>query len=1261
MSLASIKRWLGRSNSRQKRRLPLRGHRPGVEYLEERMVLDGGRDTPSRFAAGLYYDVLNRQPLRAEVAGWDSAMSRGMTATQVAQLFIQSPEYRTNTIEADYRDFLGRAVEPAGLIGWLSLMQQGLNSQQVLAGFLTSSEYFARQGSTLSGWLTGLYQNLLHRAPDPASLTTWIQDIQNGLSASTVEWAIETSPEAYTVDVSNAYQTLLGRNGSSSEISPWVGAMQAGLTLEQVTQYFVTSPEYINQQQGVDLPFADDHPSPATMSPIANRGARSSPGIGGGGGGRGSGGSSVLNGTSGVNSLGSSSGTGSGFHTLGASVASQQIQLVNNTWVPIGPGPINGSQIPGRGPSTGRIDGIAADPTNPNVIYIAAAGGGVWKTTDGGTTWTPLTDDQPSLVMGAIAVAPSNPNVIYAGTGEADNALDSFYGHGILKSTDGGATWTVVGQSDFDRKGITKIVINPTDPNTVEVAVSDAVINGVSGGNGIWKSTDGGTTWTNTTTSISTTDDYSDLAISSASTPQTLYMAVGTSFGSSTNGVYKSTDGGNTWAKAGNFPGGATDGVIRVAVSASTPTTLYAAISNPTTNSLLKMEKSTDGGATWTQLTSTPDYLNGQGFFDSTLAVDPSNANIVYAGGSGGQDSTGFPIGSKFIATTDGGTTWTDASGITQNNGPHADHHSIGFDASGRLLVGNDGGIWRLDNLSTVSWTNLNGNLNITTFIGIALDPTNNSIAYGGSQDNGREKFTGDLPWTHIQDGDGGFIRVDANNPQTVYGEFFGISLERSDDGGQTWTSATNGIGMTDNANFYVPFVIDPSNTSRLLLGTDRIYESTDHGNNWTALSAPNTNGWTSRLPVDAVAAAPGDPNTIYATVGGHIFVTTNHGGTWTARDLPGSNTATLPDIKVDPADKNTVYVVRTAFGGGKIFKTTDGGQTWTDISGNLPDVPADSVFIDKRADHLNTIYLGTDAGVYASSDSGQTWAILGTGLPNVRVTSLDLAPNLDILAAGTYGRGMWEFTYNAGGTTTLPSLSIDDVTGSRPRSGTTPFVFTVTLAQASTQTVTVNFATQANTAIANTDFVPASGTLTFAPGQTTQTITVQVIGSNATADKVFFVNLTNARNATLAKTKGTGTILGFIPPPPSDHFDPNGSSDQAADLGILPAGTEDFANLSIVDLPNGLPNVDWFRAATAQAGTLTVQINYTIATGTDLNMRVFTLDSSGMLHQLGSSRNSNTNHQTVSVSVAAGEPIFVWIYGFNHSTGAYDLSFTLA
>ena len=241
---------------------------------------------------------------------------------------------------------------------------------------------------------------------------------------------------------------------------------------------------------------------------------------------------------------------------------------------------------PGNTPVSGRIAALAADPTNANTIYIGAAGGGVWKTIDAGTTWSPLTDNQATLSMGAIAVAPSNPNVIYAGTGEADNSLDSFYGRGILKSTDAGATWTLLtgnaGINEFDRKVISRILVNPTDPNTVYVAVAGGGENGLAGLYGLYKSSDGGTTWMNTMASVITDPlvSFTD-AVLDPSNPQTLYVAADDPVAAEAeSGVYKSTDAGATWSIAGNFPLGV-GGAIQLAIAPSAPQTLFAAIPDP--------------------------------------------------------------------------------------------------------------------------------------------------------------------------------------------------------------------------------------------------------------------------------------------------------------------------------------------------------------------------------------------------------------------------------------------------------------------------------------------------------------------------------------------------------------------------------------------------------------------------------------------------------------------------------------------------------
>jgi photosystem II stability/assembly factor-like uncharacterized protein len=728
------------------------------------------------------------------------------------------------------------------------------------------------------------------------------------------------------------------------------------------------------------------------------------------------------------------------------------------SWTAFGPAPINHGQTPGNEPVSGRIVAVAGDPDDPNTIYTAAAGGGVWKTTDGGTHWTPQTDSQETLSMGAIALDPGIPNVIYAGTGEANHSGDSFYGRGVLKSTDGGSTWSLVGQFDFsndattplfDRRTISKIVVTrKTDPtqadDPVYVAVAGGGVNGLAGNTGIWKSTDGGTTWTNTTASISTTDAYTDL-VASTYDPNTLYAASGTSSGSANNGVWVTVDGGADWHRAGDFPAGATDGRIAIANMSNNYNLLFAAITDPNTGGLLEMMQTTNGydirtanGTNdytqihWTMVPidlTTFNYLGQQGWYDTTLAIDPvfkstfnsdgssSNTYTIYGGGS--TQVIEVQATQTFANSSDSVGSWSDGSPVdisvdSSGNGPHVDHHALGFDANGNLLDGNDGGLCRRDP-NTGTWTDLNGNLQITQFYGVALHPTDANIAYGGSQDNGTEKYSGTLAWTQVSQGDGGYVRVDSSDPNTVYHTFFRDNtdgttfFERSDDGGATWSAKTTDINPADPSNFIVPYVMDPSNPARLVLGTNRIYETTDHADTWHNISAPSSNGWNSSAKVDAVTVSRSDPNTIYATAGGKIFVTTDDGTHWVERDVSGA-TDHFADLAVDSTNSQVAYVVRDRFDGGSssghVFRTTNGGQTWTDISSNLPDLPTDTLALFPGT---NTLYVGNDKGVYVSNNLGGSWSRFGTGLPDARAVDLELNTTLGIVAVGTHGRGMWE------------------------------------------------------------------------------------------------------------------------------------------------------------------------------------------------------------------------------------------------------------
>jgi hypothetical protein len=725
-------------------------------------------------------------------------------------------------------------------------------------------------------------------------------------------------------------------------------------------------------------------------------------------------------------------------------------------------GPQLGAVVPtvipgGTGMVSGRITGLATDSTNANVIYADTAGGGVWQTTDGGNSWKPLTDNLTDSkgnpipeFMGAIALAPSNPSVIYAGTGEADNSIDSGLGVGILKSTDGGSTWTLeqgnAGKNEFVGYGISQIAVDPQDPNTVYVAVSANP--GNFGNAGIWKSTDGGSTWTNTTATPigGTFDQWTGLVIDPTTTGggATLWAADGNLGGSLALGVYKSTDGGGTWT----FESAALQGFSaafdlgRIALTVSHPAgaanpTLYAAVAHGTgffggTAALQFVESSADGGTTWTNLTSAPAKLLGtQGWYDIVIQADPNNPNVVYAGGQDGANS--------LIESTDGGASWTDISqGTPGNFGTHPNHHAMAVDANGALIDGNDGGVFRLDVNqpgSDVAWTDLNSNLEITQLNSAALDPNNDNRVYGGAQDNGTNIFFDNRGWTQTAQGNGGVVRVDPTtfgSSQVVYHTFFynaadlngNAFFERSADGGQTWTSAVSGITATDQGSFYPPFVMDPNNNQRLLLGTDRVYETltgatpdANFGNNdWHALPTdlPTT---ANKTPITSIAIDPADSNTVLvSTSNSRLFVTHDDGVTWT--DVTPFLLSPITNLAYDPNNANNVYATVARFGlgagSGDVLQSTDGGKTWTSIFGNLPaGNQVHSVIVLPGA---STVYVGTDVGVYSTKlnvVNGQVqWSRYQTGLPNAEVTDLEFA-NIGgfepVLVAATYGRGAWE------------------------------------------------------------------------------------------------------------------------------------------------------------------------------------------------------------------------------------------------------------
>lgn len=677
----------------------------------------------------------------------------------------------------------------------------------------------------------------------------------------------------------------------------------------------------------------------------------------------------------------------------GRSIPAVTMDSVN--WALIGPKPTDAGST---SVTSGRVNAIAIDPRDNNVVYIGAAEGGVWKTTDGGVNWTPLTDAQASLANGAIALDPNNPDTVYVGTGEENFSGDSYYGAGILKSTDGGATWTnIVGPFLRDRIGA--LAIQPGN-SQVLLCTSQA---------GVWRSANAGVTWTQTMSGaagISVVFDPTNGA--------SAYASLGSIFGNIKNGVYHSANGGLTWNTVNGTGSGAlpTDNVgrIEIAMAPSDPATIYVQIQNISNNGLLGIYKTIDGGSTWSKLPiPNTSQWGAQLWYDNTIRVHPADPNIVWSGAL------------QIYRSTDGGVTWTALAQSGPNNVLiHVDFHFLAFTPDGsKLYIANDGGVYSTTDVSasTVNWTSLNDTLAVTQFYpGMSIDPSNPQVTVAGTQDNGTQRYDGDLSWQSVTCGDGGFTAVDPAFPALAYAACQNISFQRSLSltGGSTWVSARYGLDQTDTSQFISPIAMDGSNPQTLYFGTYRLWQSQDSAGRWYPVSPDLTGGKKGTLK--AIAVAPSDSNTVYiGTNNGKVQITSDAGdGTaavWTDRSA-GLPLRTVTHIAVDPLDAATAYVTFSGFSGGTdqqghIFQTGNSGATWTDISANLPNIPVNDVVVDP--DIPQTLYIATDAGVMVTTDGGATWSSLGNGLPKVVVNSLVLQRLSRVLRAATHGRSVWD------------------------------------------------------------------------------------------------------------------------------------------------------------------------------------------------------------------------------------------------------------
>jgi photosystem II stability/assembly factor-like uncharacterized protein len=647
----------------------------------------------------------------------------------------------------------------------------------------------------------------------------------------------------------------------------------------------------------------------------------------------------------------------------------------------------------------GRVRSLYIDPANPDYMLLGSVSGGLWKTVNGGLEWIPLTDQLPNLAIGAIAVNPSNPQQIFIGTGEGFYNIDAVRGNGIFRSDDGGESWSQIPTTNTSRFYYVSGLEFARDNSSIVIAVTN---------DGLMQSSNGGIFWTRRQVG-----HFTQL-VADPVDPATFYASEGSFY---SGGIWKTTDHGSSWSK---LTGGLPEtgfGRIVIAVAPSNPQIVYAAFTNSGDSGLKGLYRSDNGGNTWTLRTTVPNWLGGQGWYDNTLAVHPEDAEIVFAGGL------------DLYRSTNGGLTFTQKSWwYYSHNHPqfvHADQHVIQFHPgnSNRLYVCNDGGIFTSSDQGS-SWNNLNYGLEITQFYSGALHPSEYNFI-GGTQDNGTLINQSNREWNAIYGGDGGVTAINHVLPSIMYTEYINLDFLKSTDGGQTFFSAMTGIpqgsdaGTSDRVLFIAPFEMAPSASGTLVAGTYRVYRTVNHAISWQAISPDLTNGGT----VSAFAFSRESASLILAgTSDGQIHIMEGIPNEW--RNL---NTGDLPnryvtDLLFNPENDSILYATFSGYGSPHVFRSNNRGNSWYAITAGLPDTPVSTITVSPF--DSSRLVIGTDIGVFDSRDGGNSWQLANNGLPAVVVVDLDTRSDGTVLAA-THGRGMYTANFLD------PATTVE--TGSRP------------------------------------------------------------------------------------------------------------------------------------------------------------------------------------------------------------------------------------
>ena len=669
-----------------------------------------------------------------------------------------------------------------------------------------------------------------------------------------------------------------------------------------------------------------------------------------------------------------------------------------------------------RGPANfgGRTRAIVIHPNNSDIWWAGAVGGGIWKTTDGGSTWVCKTDDLPVLSVTAMDICKNQPDILYAGTGEGFYNSDAIVGDGVFKSTDGGETWSQLAStaSNHNFRYVNRLIVDPDDPNTLLVATNS----------GVYRSTDGGANWTE----VFNNGQRVQQIVANPLRFNTQFICVYSS------GIYKSTDGGLTW----NYVSEEITNHYRIEMAiAPTDTNIVYASPVDDNSGLLGFFRSPDAGNTWINYGNSTNWLGSQGWYDNDLAVSPLDEDIVYVGGI---NLYRVQINGASMNVTQL-TEW-----YTGSNYPyvHADQHALvpvkTSNTNFELVAGNDGGVWFSPDMGQ-SWESKDNGYNVTQYYDADRHPTMNAFI-GGTQDNGTHRSP-DEPdatssWSRVIGGDGFDCAWNKSDPSVVYGTLYNTRIYKSTDGGYNFTQVNN--NMPQSGIFHTPLFMDPKNSDKLFTAGDNntLWWTDDGANNWHDVTV-SYNGY-SHIKI---AVSKANSNIVW-TGSTTIYnnVSTDGGLTFHQVTQPsGSPHAYLTGISTHPSNENEAFITIGSSGYGKIYRTYDLGQTWTDITNNLPDIPVHTVLV--MPFDTTEIWIGTDIGLFISYDDGNSWAYADNGIPAVCIRRLKIV-NQEIVAA-THGRGIWSVHRDELNASPPLAPTMHDITVPNPNTGVLKLWFT--------------------------------------------------------------------------------------------------------------------------------------------------------------------------------------------------------------------------